>query len=377
MSPFDDPFSETIIRSARDGIAGHYINCSANLYDLRPAANIIVGAAAKMRADLADDVPLVILIGETHNISAHLELQHLVAATFHDQGTVFAQAMERPSNTLAHMMTEAMGLDVSRGEGYYDSLIPFDPRGTASLAASIVCMHPEWAPVAEKNFNAFLYHNDIPTIFNDAARDFSLNHAMLDMTDPLVQAGALIYTRDDEYVADAISSSGMAVRNWVMAKRGLAFMQDHHVNVMVQNIGAHHLLGCRSDGFGYAESLSALYQKNGAAVLPVFLASSDMAGGVGIIPNAGRADLARGVLIEGLAPDIFCDPDYDGEDRDKYNYQDGAEQAFITEKLHRESGHLLQFFDIAAHKEEYEEIAIRHCIHVEKAYHATRNKLTP
>ncbi|WP_435641790.1 hypothetical protein [Micavibrio aeruginosavorus] len=376
MSPFD-PFSETTIKSAREGVAAHYINCSSNPYDLRPAANIIVGAATKMRAELPDDVPLVILIAETHNISAHLELQHLVAATFHDQGTAFAQAMERPCNALAHMMTEGMGLDVGRGVGYYDSLIQFDPRGTASLAASIVCMHPEWAPVAEKNFNAFLYHNDIPTIFNDAARDYSLNMAMLDITDPLVEAGALIYTRDDEYVSDAVSSSGMAVRNWGMVKRGLAFMQDHQLDLMIQNSGAHHMLGCRSDGYGYAESLSALYQKNGAAVLNVFLASPDPTGGIGIIPEDGRADLARGVLIEGVAGEIFCDRDYDGEDRDKYNYQDGAEQAFITEKLHRESGHLLQFFDIAAHKDEYEEEAIKHCIRVEKLYHAVRNKLTP
>lgn len=376
MSPFD-PFSETTIKSARDGIAAHYINCSANPYDLRPVANIIVGAAAQMRAALPDDVPLVILIGETHNMSAHLELQHLVAATLHDRGTVFAQAMERPSNALAHMMTEAMGLDVSHGDGYYDTLIPFDPRGTASLAASIVCMRPEWAPVAEKNFNAFLYRNDIPTIFNDAARDFSLNETMLDITDQLVQAGALIYARDDEYVSDAVSTSGMAVRNWVMAKRGLAFMEDHRINVMVQNIGAHHLFGCRNDGYGYTESLSALYKKNGAAVLPVFLASNDPAGGIGIIPDAGRADLAHGVLIEGMAGDIFCASDYAGDDRDKYNHGDGAEQAFITEKLHPASGHLLQFFDIAAHQDEYEEKAITHCITVEKRYCAARVKPSP
>ena len=42
---------------------GHYINCSSNPYDLRPAADIILGAAYSMRETMPDNQPLVILMG--------------------------------------------------------------------------------------------------------------------------------------------------------------------------------------------------------------------------------------------------------------------------------------------------------------------------
>ena len=330
------PSSNAPLFLGEEGMAGRYIDCSANPYDLRPAADLIIQAAGRRRAELPPGTPLVILMGENHTCSAHVELQHMVAAKLLEQGQRFCVGYELSSNTLTSAMTTNIP---NLGPLDSDAILDLDTGGAASLLSYITgCATTDAAPVAQRNLMAFCYENKIPSIFNDAARDYERQGGLyLDMYNSMNVAAAQLCHVAKKNDISIFGVGGIGIRNHVMARRGIDFAARQGVDIILQNTGLSHVLGRRYSNFDiHAPSLTETYMAAGAAVLPVFIAGVGYNDDVDSIPATRRHYLAQGIVIEGLAGDLFSE-----------QVDECAEQSFITEKLHRQSGGLIRCFDAA------------------------------
>lgn len=354
--------SNASIFQAKDEYAGYTIDCSANPYDLRPAADLIIEAAGRMRAELPPGTPLVILMGEKHTCSAHIELQHMVAAKMQAQGQRFCMGYELSANTLAQVITTNMPelgpLDV-------EDILDLDVDGVGGLLSHMTrCVEASDAPAAQTNLMAFCYENKIPCIFNDAARDFNnQGDGYLDMHNPFNVAAAQACHITKKSGIHIYGPGGIGVRNQNMAVRGIAFAASYGMDTIVQNTGRAHVLGQKYGGFDApVQSLMQAYQAVGAAVLPVFITTSGHDGGVHTIPDQRLPHLKNGVLIQGLADDEFRAESHD----------DGAERAFIIEKLHGNSGQLTRFFDTERDMGRHIDSIRDHCDRIVKQHHESR-----
>jgi len=247
-----------------EGLAGNYINCYDNPYDLRPAADIIVGAAHKMMEDLPEGTPLVILMGEVHSMPAHKELQHMVASRLLEDEDKFTVNFEFPHNEWATEAQKSMGFDVP--EPLYYDCSSYDGNGRGALSAFMGFADTSGAPVARHNMMAFCYDREIPAVFNDAAR----NGNYLDLKDPYTAAVANEYAREHGLMAQKIhilDSIGIAIRNIVMAQRGVSHAKQSGASLILQLVGGGHVFGYTNTGDSYEDSLCAAYRRAGAALI--------------------------------------------------------------------------------------------------------------
>lgn len=339
------------------GRIGRYIDCSANPYDLRPASDIILRAAHDVRKTLPDDRPLVILMAENHDMPAHIELQHMVASRLLAQNLQFVFGLERPHNRWSFLADKGMNKAVPSGLYYRPG--NYDPCGQAVLSAYLGFDGDAAAPVSHGNLLAFYYDRKISTIFNDAASKAGI----LDFEDPFTSSLA----RDDlkhGNAADLSDADCMAIRNTAMAHSGVERAGTQQKNIIVQQAGYAHLFGWAQEGCGYETSLCTAYRKAGASVLPVFITTQQAT--LNILPEAAYQELGRTVVIDGLARDAF----YSGGDSQ-------AERDFITEKLHKNSGGELKFYDVEARKEDYQALARAEADGLLRRYETARNPELP
>ncbi len=325
---------------------GHYINCTDNPYDLRPAADIIVAAISERLASLPAGKPLVVEMGEEHKKPSHKELQHLVAFRLLKENKKFTFNFEQPHNVWAGIAKRDMNYDLE-SRLYYGST-SHDPRGQAILSAYMGFALSSMAPVSRNNQMAFLYHRGVSSAFNDAARDPSGHY--FDLEDSLTR----YFMEGNGWALSLTSPEGMAVRNQVMARRGLSHAEDQDLSLILQQAGFNHVFGNVQDGEHYAESLSSAYRDLGADVLPVFLTDSLDSTGINVFSPESYGALSDAVVIDGLAVDEFWG-------------RSSGEKDFI-QKLHKASGDELEFYDVAANEEFYQKQARQHAAAVLRSY---------
>jgi hypothetical protein len=249
------------------------------------------------------------------------------------------------------------------GLGHLDSddILALDTDGAAGLLSYMTqCVVAKDAPEAQLNFMAFCHANRIPSIFNDAARDFAGQGEMyLDMHNRFNAAVASSCGVTKKNGIHMYGVGGIGIRHHNMAQRGIAFAASHGVDMILQNTGRSHVLGRKYDNFDtHVLSLTEAYQAAGAVVVPVFITTRGYDGGIDTIPQERLTHLKHGVVINGLADDEFSG------DNDHLL----AEHTFI-EKLHRESGCLTQSFDAERHMERNIETLRKHCENILTQYH--------
>lgn len=311
-----------------EGLSPYHINCSANPLDLRPAVDITLKAIDDRLATLPEGTPLVVLVGENHDTPAHRVYQQLLASRLLARETDFAVAMEWPHNQLAVVAKEEMGIPVSKGLYYEISALDTDGRGV--LSAFMGFGTSIYAPLSKHQVIGFCCHNVIKTIFNDAA-DIN-GRTALDLRDPFTAAVGRISTAGPD---------GMAIRNRVMARRGVDYVCRQGLPIIIQPVGLAHVFGWHDQKVFYEDSLCAAYRKAGAEVLPVFITRPAHSYGLNRLPEEAYPALAGSVLIDGMA-------------ENGYNFFSlsrlwGGEKRFIK-KLQVESGGGLEFYDVEANK---------------------------
>lgn len=340
------------------GLTPYNVDCSASPLDLRPAADVIVRAARDALARIDDDVPLVVIMGETHSMSAHVEMKHIVASRFLNEpfGQTMTVNFEQTHNYLAKIMREGFGMNIPDhifyriGEG--------DPDGSAVLSSHIACSQDCFAPQAAHDAVNFCYSAGIRAQFSDAARI----RFDLDRRDPLTRQIAADRGLDiDTMDTNAELPHGMALRNAVMASRALSHARQSDARVIVQFTGLNHVFGNHSRQYRYEDSLCAAFQDAGAHVLPVFVTTRDYNSGVNDLPPESYGQLSRSVIVDGLSEKEFFSYEYSLFR--ELPFMPGAEERFIR-RIHEKSGGELEFFDRAAHRAEYLGLVMYHATEV-------------
>lgn len=267
---------------------GHTIDCSANPYDLRPAAEAILTRALDMLSQRTNDKPVVILMGECHIASAHIALQQMVAQSLKESEQNFMVGVELPHNAWSVIARDDMDIDVP--DGLYYSPNDLDDGGQASLTAYLSHDGTDGAPVAHQNLYSYFLNNRIPTFFNDAAK----TKAGLDMNDPLMVHEEIVVQPKD--IAGA-----MKARNKIMASLGDKYAKATGADIILQTTGMAHILGDEADHSSPDDSLMAAYEKAGFHVLPVFVNSEfNMK-----VPKEAADKLSAAITAKGLATDMF------------------------------------------------------------------------
>lgn len=328
-------------RAGRDmpaGSIGYHVDCSDNPYDLRPAADVILQAIDQRRKTLPAGTKLVVLMGEIHVMPTHLELQHMVISRLHNRGENFTVNFERQHNNWATSACKNMDFKAAqklKAPGYC-----YDPDGRAALSATMTFVQPYFSPISNKSIWAFCYSRNIKTAFNDVEKKRTPQHSYLSMDDPLTARVATEYLEErdpdlcgKQHEIETSSPSGMAIRNRVMAHNALDHARVHNAPLILQSTGAAHVFGAivENRNYCYQDSLSAVFEREGAAVLPVFITVRTYHYGLNhyglnILPQDARSLLPQSVVIDGLAKDAF---DF---------FWSIRERAFLK-KIHAASGH--------------------------------------
>ena len=160
---------------------GHYLDCSSNPYDLRPARDLIIQAAYALREKTPNNKPVVIVIGEPHRMSSRLALIQMVTSSLLASENRLTVSLENEHNKWSHIASRAergMGMHIPSGLFYMPQ--KYDTGGQALLSADLGFEGIDGASVAYDNFLAFCLRKEIPTIYSEAAKDDLGN---LDMRD--------------------------------------------------------------------------------------------------------------------------------------------------------------------------------------------------
>lgn len=326
---------------------GHYINCSSNPYDLRPAADIILGAAYEMAKSLPREQPIAIVFGEPHSMPSRIRLQNLVASRLHADNQAMTVNVEFDHNYWSLLAKHGLGKEVPSELSYAPH--DYDPKGQALLSAFLSVGGFGGTPVSFDNLMAFCRDKKIPTIFNEAARDEECN---LDMQDAFTASltrrfldtenveGLKLHRSNQEDVPTC-----MAIANLAMAELGVEYAKANEAKFILQQAGLNHVFGTVESDCSFEHSLTRTYLEAGAAVLPVFSTIKTGDYGLNIFPESAYGALGQSVVIDGLAEETFSWADK------------AAEKDFIKDKLDGNSGNDLEFYDVEARKDEYKKLA--------------------
>ncbi|PJB73495.1 MAG: hypothetical protein CO093_00625 [Alphaproteobacteria bacterium CG_4_9_14_3_um_filter_47_13] len=355
-----------------EGLSPHYLNCTAHPHDLRPSVDITLKAIDDRLAELPEDKVLVVLIGEIHSFPAHRVYQQLLASRLLARGENFAMAMELPHNSWSITTERIMNVKDSNKRlppDLYYNCGQYDTDGHGALSAFLAWESTSLSPVSKENLIAFCYHNNIKTVFNDAA---FINGA-LDLRDSFTMEAITDYDCDVKDIGKDCEKS-VAIRNLVMAKHGLDYASKKGVRVLLQSAGLFHIFGlmtANSDYMveenSYKDSLCPAYRRAGAEVLPVFTTLPSHKCGINRIPEESYPELQKSVILEGIN-----ERSYNMRKRShRLSRLWGGEKSFVR-KLQKTSGRELEFHDVTKNNGYYHSCDKHHRTEILKAYESAK-----
>ncbi len=341
------------------GFSRWHIQCK-NPYDLGPPADIILRAIQETRADMeatGDTRPLVILMGETHSMPAHVGLQEAVMSRMQQQKLDFSLRIELPHDFLTKKLAG------NRSRVSYEQ---YDPEGRARLSCFATKFIHDYAPATSISNITFCLQHKITTIFNDAARN---QDDSIDFDDDLTcKAANDLHISTETSICEA-STNQMAIRNKVMASWPL------EKDTILQKTGTLHIFG-HNKNLPFTQSLTSTYEQAGARILPIFITTKYMSAGINSLPRDAYHRLPGCVLVDGLAEERFYSESCAA--KNGFPHQEGAEARFITNKLHDSTAHIpRQRHDIAVLEKELETIATIELAKLLRRYKDNTSRLPP
>lgn len=323
-----------------EGVSPYFVSCANNPMDLRPAVDIIMKRIADVLGKTDENTPTVVLMGDTHTVPAHVELQHLVAAQLLKMEQKFAFNFEMPNNFIETIAAKNLNKPFPR---YLKSRASdYDLDGKAILSG-FMGFHTLPSPAAHNDLFAFCYKNSIPFQFNDAARKSHL----IDRYNKQNKEAKTKYSGPVKNF-EIEDPDGMAVRNHVMVERALTHAEKVGTNLILQGCGINHIFGNYSDKSRYEDSLSALYKQAGAQVITVLPVTKLDNWGINMFPEAAYKDITQSIIIADMDGKYFV-----------YGDEPNLELNHIHD-LRMQSGSETSFIDVATKKEEYKNAATKH-----------------
>ncbi len=264
-------------------------------HDMRPYAEEIVEKALK-RLEVTPDEPLILLIGESHNMPSHPVIQMLVLKMLQDRRLNVSFGREMSHDLLFRRFCKQAGRGEESGI-FSDYVMSHDLDGLLSLQALIGFENNLYIEDTNKTLLNFMIKKGVSTRFNDAASRAADTQYMLDDRD--IQTERLIrdlYPEHAEHLIGVIEKEGMHIRNHMIVQKALSHAKRTQARIYVQQCGFNHLVG--KSKYLYQHSLSALFKEAQRSVLVVPLESSSFG------KNKGNSDynLRDNEILWGLNP---------------------------------------------------------------------------
>ena len=267
-------------------------------YDLRPAVDALLENIAQAARTLPASKPLVVLVGESHNMPSHIALQYMLADRLKQAGVKFACGAELPHNFSSKYLSDMLDIPLTPAE--HARVSAADTDGQWSIATRLAD-RPDFAPASAHTLLSLYRRTGITARFNDAS--FGGARMLLDEADPLT--GALIERHAPDRKGTKIFVTeplGIELRNRAMVHNMLAHIAQTGVPLYIMPCGRNHIFGNVDTEATYEGSLAALLKEAGAAVLPVYHLDE---GEIPPFPPEAAADNGNALVIEGAARDGF------------------------------------------------------------------------
>lgn len=255
--------------------AAAFLSCINNPYDLRPAVSGIMDRIEVASRNLRDGQKLIILMGETHQVSSHRMLQaQLIARLFEKQehAQSMAVGVELPHNFM-NMKMRDMGI-----KSLPAAIQPyFDRRMEAvRLVSAYVDDNPLIdAPLTKEFLLSMIGVRGLSMRFHDMACDYKSKNKTWT---PSFSAGD---TATAGFVMDELGIDlkqqdivfegplGMKLRNQFMVKNINRHMSDTDADIYIHLAGSSHLMGDNGEEILYEDSLHKLLKEQGHVVMNV------------------------------------------------------------------------------------------------------------
>ena len=246
--------------------------------DLAPTSQTIMDVVKKRITanPPTPEKPLVIIMGENHTSTRDVLLQADIVAKLselcagsHEHKVMFGY--EQPHNIICVASRRRLNLALPDSLFYRPELI--DPDGMHYARYGI---HDTSGPTAysRSRLMQICLNNDVPFVNADAARKKIIE---LDLDDPTTRR---IYeqhmgrdvqeTGDQHEKVSLITDRAQVIRHKAMVSNALNAAENLEASIIVQQCGFNHLYGMDLESRNYETSLSRLFQKAGAEVIPVF-----------------------------------------------------------------------------------------------------------
>lgn len=239
--------------------------------DARPKLAQVMSAIRAQIAEATPDKPLVVLMGELHDLPTDVMLQQMIIEEFKKlpeaKGKAFAVGIEMPHNYLYQQLLKVTKGDLPVGIGPYLEHIDVDGQRTLRIMAATTLQY--LSPLAHNNFYSWLITNNISTGFNDAARtaDQQYIDASQETTASYVPA-SMRRTR-----IELESAKGALIRNTMIVGNAKYHIGKTKAAVYFQSAGLRHVFGSTTMGVSYDISLDAMFKKEGFKTLPISLSA--------------------------------------------------------------------------------------------------------
>lgn len=315
------------------------VSCAPNPMDLQPALTAIMQRIKDVSASL-NGRPLVVLVGENHEMPSHKILQTLLLKKLRESHPDnMACGVEVPGNKLGEIVSSVGGDNLTAAEKR--QLNTEDPSGQKAIGAYLAYINPLSAPVARHTQLDFCRSAHIPTRFTDAAETAAQD---LDASDPLT--GKIMKAHPPGWRDNATGSEGtgaydLKIRNLVMTAEAQEHLKQVGAGLYVQQAGVAHILGSKIHKSGYSDSLQARFRQAGFDTLSILITSKEF--DLKDIPVLDLpADLSRCLIIK----------DTDGKTVKGYH---GDESEYIKALLKKSQADL-KIFDYRSQPEAREEL---------------------
>lgn len=248
------------------------IFCTRNPFDLRPAVDGIL-AAIERRRQTTDGKPLVVLMGENHNLPSHHMLQLMVIKKLCQDDQSLAYGIELPHNWLGTMLAAKTARKISRD--VITNLEKMDSNGRRILTMVLAFTRGINSPVSHFTSQNFIRQKGLSVCFNDAAetgyKNFEPLPPGLDPEDPHLRNILERYSWENiGQNVDPRTPEGVSLRNIVLMENICTHAKNAKAKVYIQQCGMNHLFG-RLGASNYEDSLGAKFMKAGIPFLSVFI----------------------------------------------------------------------------------------------------------
>lgn len=300
---------------------GRVVDLSASPYDLRPAIDGIVAQVIDAMEAATPDQPVVLVMGESHNVAIQKLMQQGVMKRLHQMGIPFAFGYEHSHALPQIVLKDSLPwlTEMRMKRPYCRSLKQYFQRDPLKLAMAL--WPRPYAVESRDQVFAFCLKYKIATSFNDAARNRS--NSYLDLTDKETRRTALLWLGEDKQSISLLSPDSTTIRNiktigytyrHIKRLRRSVFKNVRNP-LYIHHCGFNHVLGrakfdrdqVKAVTLRYEFSLSGLFARTGALTIPLIIENRDekYLSGIATIPDQAFPMLKQGILIEGLDNTYF------------------------------------------------------------------------